>query len=113
MFARMAVPCVAVVENMSFFDTDDGKRCAAHPSAALPIYAREHKAGLHGCSLGPRKRSGPVQHTSNCMQSFQELCLCVLLCHGSLCALRTRNPGGARFETHAGIIPSGRVRGRE
>ena len=26
MFARMAVPCVAVAENMSFFDADDGKR---------------------------------------------------------------------------------------
>ena len=32
MFARMAVPCVAVAENMSFFDTDDGKRCAACPT---------------------------------------------------------------------------------
>ena len=26
MFARMAVPCVAVAENMAFFDADDGKR---------------------------------------------------------------------------------------
>lgn len=26
MFARMAVPCVAVAENMSFFDGEDGKR---------------------------------------------------------------------------------------
>ena len=26
MFACMAVPCVAVAENMSFFDADDGKR---------------------------------------------------------------------------------------
>ena len=34
MFARMAVPCVAVAENMSFFDTDEGKRCAAHSTAS-------------------------------------------------------------------------------
>jgi len=33
MFARMAVPCVAVAENMSFFDADDGKR---YPSVSLP-----------------------------------------------------------------------------
>lgn len=26
MFAKLAVPCVAVVENMSFFDSEDGKR---------------------------------------------------------------------------------------
>lgn len=26
MFARMAVPCAAVAENMSYFDGDDGKR---------------------------------------------------------------------------------------
>ena len=26
MFARMAVPCVAVAENMSYFDGEDGKR---------------------------------------------------------------------------------------
>ena len=30
MFARMAVPCVAVAENMSFFDAEDGKRWAFH-----------------------------------------------------------------------------------
>lgn len=29
MFARMAVPCVAVAENMSFFDGEDGKRQAS------------------------------------------------------------------------------------
>ena len=27
MFARMAVPCAAVAENMAFFDGDDGKVC--------------------------------------------------------------------------------------
>ncbi len=45
MFARMAVPCVAVAENMSFFDTDDGKRCAAQ--FTMSYEQLMHEAGLH------------------------------------------------------------------
>ena len=90
MFARMAVPCVAVAENMSFFDTDDGKRCAAH--AAPLTYICEREAGLHGCSSGPMKESGPLQHGSAYLESFQELHLRLFVCHGSLCALAEQAP---------------------
>ena len=62
MFARMAVPCVAVAENMSFFDGEDGKRRApqtllhtAGPSSDLPLRTAErcyrplHTSTLQAC----------------------------------------------------------------
>jgi Mrp family chromosome partitioning ATPase len=36
MFAKMAVPCVAVAENMSFFDAPDGQRY--HPFGKVRLH---------------------------------------------------------------------------
>jgi Mrp family chromosome partitioning ATPase len=40
MFAKMAVPCVAVAENMSFFDAPDGQRY--HPFGKVCRTQRSH-----------------------------------------------------------------------
>ncbi len=84
MFARMAVPCVAVAENMSFFDADDGKRCAAHTLLPCPHTPASVRQGCMTVDWAPLKRSGPLQHSSACMQFSQELCVCVCVC---VCAL--------------------------
>ncbi len=74
MFARMAVPCVAVAENMSFFDTDDGKRFAPNPTD-LPNNTCKHAAGLQV----PLKEITPLAGSGASMHPVERLCMCIFV----------------------------------
>ena len=69
MFARMAVPCVAVAENMSFFDTDDGKRCARPATSILSDICTFKMRSSQECAVGRLSRKLIVLKCTLCMHA--------------------------------------------
>lgn len=110
MFAKMAVPCVAVAENMSFFDAPDGQRF--HPFGKgsgqriqedfglpnlvqFPITEALSLAGDGGKPLVVSEPAGPVG------TAFSELAVAVVR---EVAKLRNLRKNSVRFDAELGVF---------